>query len=205
MEGLLRLSRGIDAVSRVVGRAAAWAILAAVLVSAVNAIFRKVFGLSSNAWLELQWYLFGAVFMLCASWTLAANEHIRIDVVSARLSPRTRNLIEMIGHFLFLLPFAVVMTYLSAPFFWRSYQGGEVSSSAGGLILWPAKILILLGFALLLLQWVSEVVKTVAVMRGLVAETHVAGHQTAAQAEAERLLALAQEANAGAEPPPARG
>ena len=205
MEGLLRLSRGIDAVSRAVGRASAWAILAAVLVSAVNAIFRKVFGLSSNAWLELQWYLFGAVFMLCAPWTLVANEHIRIDIISARLSARTRNIIEMIGHFLFLLPFALLMTYLSVPFFWRSYAGGEVSSSAGGLILWPAKILILIGFALLLLQWASEVIKRVAVMRGVIPDSHVPGHQTAAEAEAERLLALAREAEAGAEPPPARG
>src|SRR3712207_3524539 len=137
MGGLLRLSRGIDTLNAFIGRGAAWAILAAVLVSAVNAIVRKAFGVSSNAWLELQWYLFGAVFMLCAPWTLAVNEHIRIDIVSSRLSATARNVIEMIGHLLFLLPFALVMTYLSWPFFYGSYQSGEVSSSAGGLILWP--------------------------------------------------------------------
>ncbi|NNM72030.1 TRAP transporter small permease subunit [Enterovirga aerilata] len=189
MTSLLQLSRGIDGLTRAIGRISAWAILVAILVSAVNAIVRKAFGISSNAWLELQWYLFGAVFMFCAPWTLAANEHIRIDILSAKLSQRGRNIIEFIGHFLFLLPFALVMTVLSVPFFLTSYRSGEVSSSAGGLTIWPAKALILIGFALLLLQWVSEVIKRVAIARGLMEDTQGVGHQAAAEAEAERLLA----------------
>jgi TRAP-type mannitol/chloroaromatic compound transport system permease small subunit len=189
MTTALRLSRGIDALNTAIGRAAAWAILAAILVSAANAIIRKVFGVSSNAWLELQWYLFGAVFMLCAPWTLALNEHIRIDIVSSRLKSRTRNIVEMFGHFVFLLPFALVLTYLSWPFFLTSFQSWEMSSSPGGLLIWPAKGLILVGFALLLLQWLSEVIKRIAVMRGLIEDEHAAaGHQATAEADVERLL-----------------
>jgi TRAP-type mannitol/chloroaromatic compound transport system permease small subunit len=190
MTALLRLSRGIDAVNAFIGRNAAWAILAAVIVSALNAIIRKVFGVSSNAWLELQWYLFGAVFMLCAPWTLARNEHIRIDIVSSRLSERNRNLVEMLGHFVFLLPFALLMTYLSWPFFLGSFRSWEGSSSPGGLLLWPAKFLILVGFVLLLLQWLSEVIKRVAIMQGLIEDEHAAtGHHASAEAEVERLMA----------------
>jgi TRAP-type mannitol/chloroaromatic compound transport system permease small subunit len=163
-----------------------------VLVSAINAIIRKVFGTSSNAWLELQWYLFGAVFMLCASWTLKANEHIRIDIFSSRLTKRSRDRIDIFGHMFFLLPFVALMIYLSTPFFIRSYQSGEVSTNAGGLLIWPAKGLILLGFALLLVQWLSEVIKRVAVIRGEIEDAHdVGGHQAAAEAEAARLLAIA--------------
>ncbi|HZY23144.1 MAG TPA: TRAP transporter small permease subunit [Beijerinckiaceae bacterium] len=192
VSGLLGVSRTIDALTERIGKIAAWAILVAVLVSAVNAIIRKVFGTSSNAWLELQWYLFGAVFMLCASWTLRDNEHIRIDILSARYSRRLRNFVEMFGQLLFLLPFVLVMTLLSWPFFWRSYGSGEVSTNAGGLLIWPAKGLILLGFALLLLQWLSEVIKRVAVIRGEIEDAHdVGGHQAAAEAEAARLLAIA--------------
>jgi len=192
VSGLLGVSRTIDALTERMGKIAAWAILVAVLVSAVNAIIRKVFGTSSNAWLELQWYLFGAVFMLCAAWTLRDNEHIRIDIVSGKYSRGLRNFVEMFGHLLFLLPFVLVMTLLSWPFFWRSYDSGEVSTNAGGLLIWPAKGLILLGFALLLLQWLSEVIKRVAVIRGEIADAHdVGGHQAAAEAEAARLLAIA--------------
>lgn len=190
MTTALRLSRGIDALNTAIGRWAAWAILAAILVSAANAIIRKVFGVSSNAWLELQWYLFGAVFMLCAPWTLALNEHIRIDIVSSRLKSRTRNIVEMFGHFVFLLPFVLVLTYLSWPFFIGSFRSWETSSSPGGLLIWPAKGLILVGFALLLLQWLSEVIKRIAVMRGLIEDEHAAaGHQATAEADVERLLA----------------
>lgn len=198
MAGLIRLSRGIDALTSAIGKVAAWAILAAVLVSAVNAIIRKTFGISSNAWLELQWYLFGAVFMLCAPWTLSVNEHIRIDIVSARLGKRGRDIVEMIGHLFFLLPFALVLTYLSVPFFLSSFRSGEVSSSAGGLLIWPAKGVILLGFGLLLVQWLSEVIKRVAIMRGAMEDSHAASHQSAAEAEAERLLAIAEMPGAAA-------
>jgi TRAP-type mannitol/chloroaromatic compound transport system permease small subunit len=199
MDALIGFSRLIDKVNEWIGRVAAWAILVAVLVSALNAISRKAFGLSSNAWLELQWYLFGAVFMLCASWTLASNEHIRIDIVSSRLSQRGRNIVEMIGHFFFLLPFALLLVVLSWPFFLQSFRSGEVSSSAGGLILWPAKILILAGFVLLLAQWLSEVIKRIAIMQGRLEDSHTGGHQAAAEAETERLLA--QSRADGVEPP----
>jgi TRAP-type mannitol/chloroaromatic compound transport system permease small subunit len=188
--GLLGISRVIDFLNERIGKITAWAILVAVLVSAINAIIRKVFGTSSNAWLELQWYLFGAVFMLCASWTLKANEHIRIDIVSSRLSHRTRNIIEMIGHLFFLAPFVAVMVYLSIPFFIRSYGSGEVSTNAGGLLIWPAKGLILLGFILLAFQWLSEVIKRLAIMRGELSEekSHGGhGHGTEADVETERL------------------
>ena len=189
MSGLLGISRVIDLINERIGKITAWAILVAVLVSAINAIIRKVFGTSSNAWLELQWYLFGAVFMLCASWTLKANEHIRIDIVSSRLSNRARNIIEMIGHLFFLAPFVAVMVYLSFPFFIRSYQSGEVSTNAGGLLIWPAKGLILLGFILLAFQWLSEVIKRIAIMRGeLHDENATGGHGASVEAEADRLI-----------------
>jgi TRAP-type mannitol/chloroaromatic compound transport system permease small subunit len=186
----LSVSRGIDAFNERVGRIAAWAVFVAIIVSALNAIIRKVFGTSSNAWLELQWYLFGAVFMLCAAWTLRANEHIRIDIVSNKLSKRGRDRIEIMGHLLFLFPFAAVMVWLCSPFFWLSYRTNEYSSNAGGLVIWPAKGLILLGFILLFLQWASELIKRIAIMRGELEDVHaVGGHQAAAEAEAERLLA----------------
>ena len=185
MAGLLALSRGIDAMNTAIGRIAAWAIVVAIVVSTLNAISRKLFGISSNAWLELQWYLFGATFMLCAPWTLAVNEHIRIDLVSSRLSVMGRNIVEMMGHLLFLLPFVLVMTYLSWPFFLSSFNSGEVSSSAGGLTIWPAKAVILVGFALLLVQWLSEVIKRAAVMTGAIEDPHGPGHHPQAEIEAE--------------------
>jgi TRAP-type mannitol/chloroaromatic compound transport system permease small subunit len=191
VSGLLGISRVIDFLNERIGKITAWAILIAVLVSAINAIIRKVFGTSSNAWLELQWYLFGAVFMLCASWTLKANEHIRIDIVSSRLPNRTRNIIELIGHLLFLAPFVAVMVYLSIPFFIRSFESGEVSTNAGGLLIWPAKGLILLGFILLAFQWLSELIKRIAIMRGRLADEHASGghgHGAGAEAEADRLI-----------------
>lgn len=163
---LIQFSRGIDRVTAWIGQGISWLILAAVLVSAANAVVRKAFDLSSNAWLELQWYLFGAVFMLAAAWTLQKNEHVRIDVVSSRLGQRTRIWIDLICHILFLMPFAVLMTWLSWPFFWRSWTTGEMSMNAGGLILWPAKFLILLGFTVLVVQGTSEIIKTIAMLRG---------------------------------------
>ena len=189
MPALLRVSRLIDTLNEWIGRTVAWAIVLAVLVSAVNAIIRKVFGTSSNAWLELQWYLFGAVFMLCAAWTLKANEHIRIDIVSNLLSKRGRDWIDIFGHVFFLLPFVAVMIYLSWPFFMRSYESGEVSTNVGGLLIWPAKGLILVGFVLLGLQGLSELVKRIAIMRGELDDEHASGgHKESAEAEAERLM-----------------
>ena len=172
MGGLLKLSRGIDAVTAFIGRHIIWLILAAILVSAVNAIIRKAFDLSSNAWLELQWYLFGCVFMVAAAYTLQKNEHIRIDILSGRLSPRSRNWIDVFGHVLMLLPFTALMIYESVPFAWSAWRSGEMSGSAGGLIIWPARAFILAGFFLLFLQGLSELIKRIAVMRGLIADPY---------------------------------
>lgn len=200
MAALLQLSRIIDSINERVGKTAAWAIVIAILVSAINAIIRRIFGVSSNAWLELQWYLFGATFMLCAAWTLRVNEHIRIDIISNRLSKRGRDRIDLMGHLLFLFPFVALMLYLSFPYFIRSYESGEVSSNAGGLLIWPAKGLILLGFISLAFQWLSELIKRVAIMKGDLAEDEPGGHS--AEAEAERLIHELVDVNApGGEPP----
>ncbi len=172
MQGLLAISRAIDALTSFVGRWVYWLILAAVLVSAGNAIIRKVFDMSSNAWLELQWYLFGAVYMLASAYTLQRNEHIRIDIVSNMLPKRVRDWIEMFGHVFMLLPFAALMVYESWPFFYNSLISGEMSGSAGGLILWPARLMILLGFVLLMLQGISELIKRIAIIRGIIEDPH---------------------------------
>jgi len=168
LTALLRLSAGIDWFCKVIGKGVAWLILAAVLVSAGNAVIRKAFDTSSNAWLELQWYLFGAVFLLGAAYTLQRNEHIRIDIVSAKLSKRGRDWIDLLGHLLFLLPFVLLMIWLLIPYVANSARIGEVSSNAGGLVIWPAKAMILAGFVLLLMQAISEVIKRAAVIAGAI-------------------------------------
>lgn len=197
MQGLLKLSRAIDAMNTRIGRIVAWAIFLAVVISTANAIVRKVFSTSSNAWLEMQWILFGAVFLICASWTLVANEHIRIDVVSSLLSKRTRNVIDVIGHAFFLMPITLVMMWYSWPFFWRSMLQNEQSTNAGGLPVYPPKLLVPLGFTLLFIQAISELIKRIAIMRGELADVSGGGHHEAAEAEAERLRqTLAQEAEA---------
>ncbi len=189
MSGLLKLSRGIDAATEWIGRIFAWTDLLAIIVSAGNALLRYVLpDRSSNSLLELQWYLFGATFMLCAASTWKNNGHVRIDIISSRLSPRARNWVELFCHFCFLLPFLVVMLYLTPEFVFSTYRSGEVSASVGGLIIWPAKALIMAGFYLLALQWISEVIKRIAIMHGLIPETAGAGHLIDAQEEAERLL-----------------
>lgn len=170
MSAALKLSQAIDSINSWIGRNIAWLIFVAVLVSAGNAVLRKAFSISSNAWLELQWYLFGAVFMLAAAWTLKKNEHVRIDVVSSNLSNRTRTWIDLICHILFLMPFALLMVWLSWPFFLLSWQSGEMSMNAGGLIVWPAKLVILLGFVLFAAQGVSEIIKKIAMLHGDIPE-----------------------------------
>jgi TRAP-type mannitol/chloroaromatic compound transport system permease small subunit len=178
LRALIALSRGIDAVSAFIGRCVIWLILAAVLVSAVNAVVRKGFDVSSNAWLELQWYLFGAVFMLAAAYTLQRNEHIRIDILSSRLSKRTRDLIDIAGHSLMLIPFTALMIYLCWPFFFGAYRSGEMSGSAGGLIIWPARSFILLGFVLLFAQGISELIKRIAVIRELIPDPYASSESS---------------------------
>lgn len=172
MGALLAISRVIDAVTAFVGRWVYWLILAAVLVSAGNAIVRKLLDTSSNAWLELQWYLFTAVFMLAAAYTLQRNEHIRIDIISNMLSKRARNWIDIIGHVLFLLPFTGIMIRQLLPWVFDGIRSGEMSANAGGLILWPARLVILVGFVLLFLQGLSELIKRIAVILQMIPDPY---------------------------------
>ncbi|GAA0779955.1 TRAP transporter small permease subunit [Castellaniella ginsengisoli] len=166
MNALLALSRVIDAVNRRVGRAVTWLILLAVLVSSTNATVRKLFNVSSNAWLELQWYLFGAVFLLASGYTLLKNEHVRVDVLASRFSRRTQLWIEVIGVLFFLMPACVLIMWLSWPFFMDAFVNHEQSSNAGGLIRWPAKLLIPIGFALLVGAGVSHLIKSIGCLLG---------------------------------------
>ncbi len=175
MSAMLAISRMIDAFNERLGKAMGWFILAAVLVSSINALVRFSFNRSSNAWLELQWYLFGAVVLLGCAYTFKANEHIRIDILSSRLTKRTRDWIDVFGHLLFLMPLCFVVMWLGWPFFLRSYAQGEVSSSAGGLIVWPAKLLVPLGFTILFVQSISELIKRIAVIQGLIEDPHGEG------------------------------
>jgi TRAP-type mannitol/chloroaromatic compound transport system permease small subunit len=172
MGALLALSRLIDRVTDVIGKAMGWLILLAILISAGNAVIRKVFNTSSNAWLELQWYLFGAAFMLAAAYTLKQNEHIRVDIFYASRSRATQHWIDLFGHVFFLLPFVVLMTWLLAPYALQAFVNGDVSSNAGGLVIWPARALLLAGFVLLVFQALSEIVKKIAVIRGLIDDPH---------------------------------
>ena len=187
MQSLLNLSRAIDAFTRWVGKRLAWLILVAVVVSALNAIVRKSFDTSSNSWLELQWVLFSIVFLLCSPWTLLDNEHIRIDIVNQMLPKRVRDSIDVIGHAFFLLPLTIVMIITGGPFFMRSVEINEQSGNAGGLPQWPAKSLIIIGFALLLMQGISELIKRIAVMRGLIPDPH-ASQVNPIEAEVEHLV-----------------
>ncbi len=187
MQPLLKLSRGIDAFTRWVGKRLAWLILVAVVVSALNAAVRKAFDISSNSWLELQWVLFSIVFLLCSSWTLLDNEHIRIDIVNNLLPKQVRNSIDVIGHAFFLMPLCIVMIITGGPFFMRSVEINEQSGNAGGLPQWPAKSLIIIGFIMLLVQGISELIKRIAVMRGLIPDPH-ASLVPALEAEVEHLV-----------------
>jgi TRAP-type mannitol/chloroaromatic compound transport system permease small subunit len=173
MGALLSVSRVIDAMNTAIGRTAMWLTLAAVLISTGNAIIRYIAPqYSSNAWLEAQWYLFGGTFMLCAAYTLLKNEHIRIDVVASRWSKSTRDWVDVAGHAIVLIPFCLLMIYDLWPFFLNSYLSGEMSNNPGGLIVWPAKFLLLAGFVLLLLQAISELIKRLAVIQGLIPDPH---------------------------------
>jgi TRAP-type mannitol/chloroaromatic compound transport system permease small subunit len=184
---LLPVSRGIDAFNSRIGRWLSWLILLAVLVSAANATVRKVFDTSSNAWLELQWVLFSVVFLLCSPWTLLDNEHIRIDIVNQLLPKRVRDTIDVVGHAFFLLPLCVIMIITGGPFFLSSFEINEQSTNAGGLPQWPAKSLIVIAFTLLLFQGLSELVKRIAVMRGLIPDPHAA-QKSSIETEAEELI-----------------
>ena len=188
MRGLLGLARSIDRLNELIGRGVSWLILVAIFISAGNAAVRKIFDTSSNAWLELQWYLFGAAFLLAAAYTLKQNDHIRVDVVYGLFPRRVQHWIDLFGHVFFLMPFAVLMLVHLWPYVGRSYVSGEVSTNAGGLVIWPAKALLLVGFGLLALQGISEIIKKIAVMRGLIEDPSpfVSSHE-AAEREAEML------------------
>ncbi len=166
MSFLLRLSRLIDWINERVGRGVMWLVLIAVVISAGNALVRKLFNTSSNALLEIQWYLFAAIFMLAAGYTFLRNEHVRIDLVTNRLSARGQNIVDVIGILLFLLPMAVLILWLSWPIVMTSVQSGEMSQNPGGLIRWPVKMLLPLGLGLLGLQAVSELIKRIAFLTG---------------------------------------
>jgi len=187
LQSLLKMSRGIDAFTKWTGKRLAWLILIAVVVSALNAIIRKTFDTSSNSWLELQWVLFSVVFLLCSSWTLLDNEHIRIDIINNMLPKQVRNIIELVGHVVFLMPLTIVMIITGGPFFMRSVEINEQSGNAGGLPQWPAKSLIIIGFTMLFMQGISELIKRIAVMRDLIPDPH-ASQVNALEAEVEHLV-----------------
>jgi TRAP-type mannitol/chloroaromatic compound transport system permease small subunit len=189
MRPWLGLSSLIDRANEVIGKTMAWLILVAVLVSATNAVIRKVFSVSSNSWLELQWYLFGAAFLLASAYTLKQNEHIRIDIIYGMFSRRTQHWIDLFGHVVFLMPFTLLMLYYFVPYVAQSYANGEVSTNSGGLTIWPAKALLLIGFLLLALQGVSEIIKKIAVMRGIIDDPNpfISAHE-AAEKEGQALV-----------------
>ncbi len=186
MKPLLALSSFIDGINERVGRAVYWLILIMVMVSAGNATIRYIFSNSSNAWLEVQWYLFSAVFLLCSGYTLLKNEHIRIDVIAGRLSRRAQLWIDILGGIFFLFPMAMLILTLSWPMFMKSFTMMEMSSDAGGLIRWPVKLLIPVGFSLLMAQGVSELIKKIAILTGNLPDPgdHALHHHTSADGEA---------------------
>ena len=190
---LLRISRLIDGLNERVGKAVYWLVLAMVLISAGNAIVRKIFNYSSNAFLEAQWYLFSAVFLLAAGYTLLRNEHVRIDVIAGRFSPKAQAWIDILGTLFFLMPMAILITWLSWPVFVLKFTSGEISGSAGGLIVWPARLMLPVGFFLLVLQGFSELVKRIAFVTGQGPDP-VSRHEAhAAEAElAEEIRKLAE-------------
>ena len=196
MRVLLKLSAGIDALNELIGKLVMWLVLAAVLISAGNAVMRKAFDIGSNAFLEIQWYLFSAVFLLGSGYVWLRNAHVRIDFIASKLSKRTNTLIDVAGMLLFTIPLCLILIKLSWPVFERAWVSGEMSQNAGGLIRWPALLLIPAGFAVLLLQCLSELIKRVAFLTGHRSEPMSEGQ---AQTEEERLAeALALKAQGSA-------
>jgi len=194
MQALLKLSRAIDWLSAQVGRYVIWLILASTVISAVNAVVRKVFNTSSNAYLEVQWYLFAAAFLLAAGYTLLNGEHVKIDVVYGRLSRRTQNRIDIFGFLVFLLPMCLIALWFAVPFFLQGLRSGEMSSNAGGLIRWPVYLMMPIGFALLSLQGISELIKRVAFEMGLIDDPTVKrGEKSAEEELAEEIRRLAEQ------------
>jgi TRAP-type mannitol/chloroaromatic compound transport system permease small subunit len=197
---LLRLSRLIDSITELIGKFAMWLILAAVVISSGNAIMRKAFDIGSNAFLEIQWYLFSAVFMLASGYVFLRNAHVRIDFLSGKLSKRTNAMIDAAGIVVFVIPLCLILITLSWPVFERSWVSGEMSQNAGGLIRWPVQLLIPVGFGVLCMQAVSELIKRIAYIRGLIPEPFSLdpNAKTAEQLLAEELAAKAAQKEAGA-------
>lgn len=193
MSALLKLSRGIDWLNAQVGKWVIWLILGSTVISAVNAMVRKAFNVSSNAYLEVQWYLFAGAFLLAAGYTLLNGEHVKIDVVSSHLSKRKQIWIDVIGFALFLMPMCIVVLWFGIPFFLQGFQSGEMSSNAGGLIRWPVYLLMPIGFALLLAQGISEFIKRIAFLLGLIPDPTLKAHAKSAEEElAEELRRQAE-------------
>jgi TRAP-type mannitol/chloroaromatic compound transport system permease small subunit len=194
MQPLLKLSKAIDGLNTFVGKYVIWLILGSTVISAINAIIRKVFSVSSNAYLEVQWYLFAASFLLAAGYTLLNGEHVKIDVVSSRLTKRTQIGIDIFGFVAFLIPLCIAILYFSIPFVTKGFASGEMSSNAGGLIRWPVYAMLPLGFGLLLLQAVSELIKRIAFLMGLIEDpTQKKVEKTAEEELAAAILKLAEE------------
>lgn len=189
MSFLLSLSRLIDTINEKVGNGISWALFLSVLICTGNALIRYTFHTSSNAWLEIQWYLFSAIFLLATSYTLRRNEHVRIDVVAGRFSKRTQVWIDIFGFVVFLLPMSLIVLYYAVPYAWLSIQNQEVSSNAGGLIIWPAKALIPLGFLQLTLQGISELIKRVGFLQGKVDASEFEKHAATPEEEIEAIKA----------------
>ncbi len=195
MQALLRLSRGIDWLNAQVGKYVIWLIFAATIISGLNAVVRKVFNTSSNAFLEVQWYFFAASFLLAAGYTLLEKEHVKVDVINAKLSQRTRVWIDVLGFAFFLTPMCLVVLYYGVPFFTQAWISNEVSSNAGGLIRWPVYLMLPLGFALLGLQGLSELIKRIAFLMGLIDDPMVKiVAKTAEEELAEAILKAEEEA-----------
>ena len=196
MNFLLAISRLIDALNERIGRTVLWLTLVVVVVSAANAVSRKAFHMSSNAWLELQWYLFGAIFLLAAGYTYLRNEHVRVDVLAAHFPPRVQATIEVLGILLFLLPAAGLVFWLSLPYFYESWRLNELSSNTGGLIRWPAKLLIPVGFGLLILSGISRLIRCVAFLAGKGPNPLVVARIKTAEEELAEEIQQQQEARA---------
>jgi TRAP-type mannitol/chloroaromatic compound transport system permease small subunit len=189
LNALLALSRAIDKLNERIGMTVSWLVLAAVLISAANAVVRKAFNVSSNSFLEIQWYLFSVVFLFCAGYTLLRNQHVRIDVVAGRLSPQAQAWIDILGTIFFLMPMALTIMWLSWPVFVQAYVRHEVSTNAGGLLIWPARLLVPIGFFLLVIQGLSELIKRLAFLQGLIPDPAQKQHEKSAEEElAEEIL-----------------
>ncbi len=189
---LLKLSQLIDLISERVGKGAFWLVLIMTIISSANAVVRFIFNYSSNGLLEIQWYLFAAIFLLCSPYTLQKNEHVRIDVLSGKLSPRGLAVIDIIGTLFFMLPMVVLVLYLSVPLVVDSYHINEMSANAGGLIRWPVKILLPIGFTLLALQGISELIKRVAFLMGLIGDPNSKDKGPSAEEELAAAIAAAK-------------